>query len=117
MKEKKFHILEKELKPYSKLLGEASGRIIDEGISSYPIFIFHQQEMDMGLPLWEDGAEPGKWKVHASTLEEFVTKQLINMEKVDEFLKVYKDPAEHFCLFVISDLGANFVFIPRKSNP
>jgi hypothetical protein len=116
MKEEKYDQLEKELRTYEPVLTEASEKIIDEEISSYPIFIFHQQQIDMGLPLWEEDSRKGKWLVHASTLEEFVTKQLIKMEKVDEFLKVYKDPGEHFCIFVISELGANFVFIPRKSR-
>ena len=55
----------------------------------------------------------GLWSVNASTLEEFTYKGIIQAEKVDDLKKVLKDPAEHFCLFVLSELGAQFVFLPR----
>ena len=56
----------------------------------------------------------GKWSVNASSLEEFVTKQIIQPDKVDNFKSVFKNPESDLCLFVLSELGAKFVFIPRK---
>jgi len=32
---------------------------------------------------------------------------------VQDFRQVYKDPEANLCLFVLSDLGAQFIFIPR----
>ena len=110
----KFKQLEKEIKPYKTLMSEASDTILDQGISLYPIFIVHQQEIDMGLPLLESFKEYGIWKVHASTLEEFVTKQLIDIDKMNGFIKIFKDPEAHLCLFVVSELGAKFIFTSRK---
>ena len=45
----RFLELEKELSPYKKILAQASDVILDEGVSKYPIFVIHQQEMDMGV--------------------------------------------------------------------
>ncbi len=114
--DKLFH-LQQELEPYRKVLGEAADAIIDQGVSEYPIFVVHQQEVDIGLPL-VTGEAKGKlrWSVNATTLEEMTTKQIIQPEKVDSFREVYKDPQEHLCLFVLSELGANFIFMPRKDG-
>ena len=106
--------LEKELKPYLPLLNQAADTIIDQEVSAYPIFILHQQIVDIGVPLVEGGNEQMPWSVNASTLEELSTKKVIGMDKVNDFRKVYKDPREYLCLFVLSDSGANFVFTPRS---
>jgi len=105
--------LEKELNPYKSLFSQAADAILDQEVSDYPIFVLHRQMVDIGLPLVEGGTEAMPWSVNASTLEELATKKVIGMEKVDDFRKVYKDPKTFFCLFVLSDAGANFVFMPR----
>jgi hypothetical protein len=70
--------------------------------------------VDIGIALLSHEAKDGpEWSVHASTLEELATKKVIEMNKVDNFREVYKDPREYLCLFVLSDLGANFMFISR----
>lgn len=104
--------LQAQLQPYKKILGQASEVIIDENVSKYPIFVVHQQELEMGIPLVEAGKK-FKWSVNASTLEEFVTKDIIYHEKVEEFIKTFKDPDTHLCLFVLSELGAQFIFMDR----
>ncbi|HMT52128.1 MAG TPA: hypothetical protein PKD16_00970 [Saprospiraceae bacterium] len=108
----RFLELEKELSPYKKILAQASDVILDEGVSKYPIFVIHQQEMDMGVLLIQAGIK-FRWSVNASTLEEFVTKEIIFHEKAQEFIATYKDPEIYLCLFVLSELGAQFVFLPR----
>lgn len=109
----KFLKLEKELKPYTHILGQASDVIINENVSRYPVFVVHQQEVEMGIALIEANPPKMSWSVNASTLEEFVTKNLIFEEKVKDFMSKYKDPETHLCLFVLSELGAQFIFIPR----
>jgi hypothetical protein len=106
--------LETELKPYLGLLGQAADTILDEGVSSYPIFVLHQHTVDIGIPLLQQSEDGPAWSANATTLEELATKNVIGMEKVDDFKDVYKDPREQLCLFVLSDLGANFMFIPRQ---
>lgn len=108
----RFLDLEKELTPYKKILAQASDVILDEGVSKYPIFVTHQQEINMGVLLVEAN-EKFHWSVNASTLEEFVTKEIIFHEKAQEFISTYKDPEHFLCLFVLSELGAQFVFLPR----
>ncbi len=108
----KFLVLERQLQPYKKILAQAADVILDEDVSKYPIFILHQQELEMGVALIEAGRK-FPWSVNASTLEEFVTKDLIFNEKVKEFINTYKDPQGHLCLFVLSELGAQFIYVPR----
>ncbi len=108
----RFLELENELAPYRKILSQAADVIINENVSKYPIFVVHQQELEMGIALIEAGSKL-RWSVNASTLEEFVTKKLIFMEKVDEFISTYKDPETYLCLFVLSELGAQFIYIKR----
>lgn len=112
--EEKFRHIESELKPYRSTLAEAADAIIDKQISSYPIFVVHRLEVDIGLPLINREDVAGNWSVNASTLEEFVTKKIIEMEKLQDFRQIYKDPSTHLCLFLLSDFGATFVFLPRR---
>lgn len=109
-----FQQLEKELQPYNTMLGAAADTIIEQEVSSFPIFVIHQHSVDIGIQMVEKDTVSGKWSVNASSLEEFVTKQIIQPEKVDDFKSVYKDPQNELCLFVLSELGAKFVFIPRR---
>jgi len=108
-----FRVLEEELQPYKNFLAKAADTVLEQEVSKYPIFIVHQQEFDAGIPLVNKEQTDGKWSVNLSTLEEFSTKNIILPEKLDEFREVYKDPTENLCLFVLSELGATFIFLPR----
>ncbi len=109
-------LLEKELQPYKKMMGEASDIIRDKEVSEYPILIVHQQEVELGIELFNSEKQGGKWSINASTLEEFSGKQLIANDKVEEFRRTYKDPELFLCLFVLSDLGSQFIFTTRNYN-
>lgn len=111
--ESQYKAIEKALAPYQTLMEQAADTILDQEVSTYPIFIIHQLNVEIGVvlvPKEEGGAE---WSIHASTLEELVTKQIIQMDKVDDFRQVYKDPRENLCLFTLSEMGATFIFLPR----
>lgn len=114
MREVKYLKLREEIKPYLKVLKEASRMIRDEDVSNYPIFVFHQQEIELGVMLVDRENASGSWSVNASTLEEFVARQLIEEEHVHGFKKHYRNPDTHFCLFVLSEIGAEFIFIPQE---
>jgi hypothetical protein len=105
--------LQEELKPYVKMLGQASDVIRDQDVSKYPIFVIHQQEVEIGLPLYDKEKQGGLWNINASSLEEFVSKNIVHDEKANEFIENYKDPELNVCAFVLSELGANFIFLPR----
>ena len=103
-----------DLKPYFKIMEDATSTILDQEVSKYPIFVLTQNEMSIGVPLVNSLKTNPEWKINVSTLEEFAGKQLIQMEKVDAFRSIYKDPLSHFCLFVVDPKGAQFVFIPHS---
>jgi len=105
--------LEEELKDQRETMGKAADAILDQDVSSYPIFVVHQHQVDIGLPILEKKEGGPKWSVNASTLEELATKKVVEMSKVEDFKEVYKDPRAFLCLFVLSELGANFIFLPR----
>lgn len=111
---KKYNQLKVELKPYMKAMIQASETIIDKEVSTYPIMIAHQQELELGIPIVTVETYPqGKWNIHASSLEEFVAKQIITPDKVQNFRGTYKDVKNFVCVFSLSELGAQFVFLPR----
>jgi len=111
--ENQYKALEKSLAPHLPLMEQAADTILDQEVSIYPIFIIHQLNVDIGVLLVSKTEGKADWSIHASTLEELVTKQVIQMDKVDNFRQVYKDPREYLCLFTLSEMGATFVFLPR----
>jgi len=106
--------VEKLLQPLKKMLGQAADTVMEQDVSSYPIFVLAQESISMGLSLLKAGQLPDGWMVHLSTLEEFAAKKLVDIEKVNDFKSIYKKPTDYLCLFVIEDIGATFVFLPRS---
>ena len=110
----KFLQLESELSVYKRVMRQAADTIIDENVSEYPVFVVHQQEVEIGIPIAVKGKVKGNWSINASTLEELISKNIINSEKIDSFKTIYKSPKTHLCCFVLSELGAQFLFIDRE---
>lgn len=110
----KFLKLEGEMETYKIMMGEASDMIMEKDVSDFPIFVVHQQEMELGIPIADKTEVKGNWSINASSLEEFVSKQIIKPNRIESFKKVFKDPNENLCLFVLSELGAQFIFISRN---
>lgn len=108
-----FKILEQELSAFRGLMTDAAETITTQDVSNYPIFVIHKNLIDIGINIVDKEKVHSNWSVNASTLEEFVAKQLIAPEKVDDFKLLYSNHPDKLCLFVLSDLGANFVFLPR----
>lgn len=96
----------------SETLREASYQVRKRGISEYPIFPIAKVETAIGsLLIGKEEAEIN-WNYNISLLEEFVQRQLVEEDKVEDFKAAYKDPDEFCCLFVIDMEFTNFVFIP-----
>ena len=108
-----FARLEEEIRPFFSIMGRASDTIIDENISNYPIFVVSQLDIELGIPLVQRQEDGNPWSVHASTLEEMSAKKIVQAERVSDFRSIFKDPRDYLCLFVLSDLGAKFIFLPR----
>ena len=113
-KENPLDSLEADLKVYSDSIKEVSMDIIAEGLSSYPIFVAHQHEVNLGEPILDRIELNTSWSIHASTLEEFLEKGIIHPDKKEKFMKQYKNASNFMCLFAIVPEGANFVFYPYK---
>ena len=114
--DEKFTQLKEELQPYLKSLAEAAEVIVNKEVSEFPIFVIHQHTVDIGINIVDKESVKGNWSVNASTLEEFSTKQILSPEKMDDFKLVYRNHQGELCLFVLSELGANFVFLPVTEN-
>ncbi|MBP6183934.1 MAG: hypothetical protein KA479_03275 [Saprospiraceae bacterium] len=110
--EVKLKQIEADIRPWMAVMGNLADQVRDQDVSRYPIFVVHPATIELGLPVVEKG-DQSRWSIHISTLEEFSTKQIILADKIENFKQVYKNPSEQLCLFVLSDLGATFVFIPR----
>ena len=104
--------IEKLLKRYRSTLAMAAETIRTENVSNYPIFVATKLEIDLGIALLLRGDLPDNWAVNASTLEEFHAKRIIDVEKIEEFRTLYRQHNEDICVFVLSEGGAKFVFIP-----
>ncbi len=97
---------------------QASQTIRDENVSNYPLFVVHQDDIfPIGLSLIDHAKLDTHFSYNVSTLEEMVAKTIVEMDNVDEFRKIYKDPDSFFCFLVIDtdEQGAphpRFWFVP-----
>ena len=112
----KMLLIKQQLEPFTKMAYEAAKKIKEEDISNYPIFVAHQDQIDIGIPLLNRNESGVFWSINASTLEEFYTKGLILEDKLDSFRQLYKNHESDICFFVISEVGAQYLFIPVKEG-
>lgn len=114
-KAESYIVLEKELDIYRKVMTQAAQVILDSDVSKYPIMVAHQQELELGMSIFDRMKNEGsKWSIHASTLEEFVSRQIVFSDKIEDFKGNYKTLESSICVFVLSELGAEFIFLPIK---
>lgn len=113
-KENPLKSLEEDLKFYNDSIKEVAVEIMVEGISAYPIFIAHQHEVSFGEPILDKNDLNTSWTIHASTLEEFMERNIIHPDKQQRFIKHYKNANDFMCMFVIVPEGANFIFYPYR---
>ena len=111
----KLLIIENEMKRYNPLLCAATDKILQSNASAYPIFVVAKQPVALGISLVDREKQNSNWSINASSLEEFISNKLVFANRVDEFKKTYKDPRQFICLFVLSDLGAQYLFVPRSA--
>lgn len=109
----KFLLLQEELKVYKKAMNQALDIIQAKGVTEYPIFVAHQDTFEAGISIINRYEVKGNWNINVSSLEEFVQKKLILKSKVAAFKKSYKSIEDYICFFVLSELGAQFVYMPR----
>lgn len=87
-------------------------RVIEEGISDYPVFIASQQILDIGKPIFDRDEIQINWFFNASILEDFLRRDLVSGAKLGEFRDAFGDPQTTACIFVVADEQGQFVFVP-----
>jgi hypothetical protein len=97
-------------------LKEAAYLLRARKISEYPIFIIAKHPLQLGLTLIEAGDFGNEWYYNFSMMEEMVQRGIIDGEKKELFISVYKNPDEFCCLFVVHPDFSNFVYIPYPED-
>jgi len=101
---------------FHHLLEEAFEGVIHEDVSKYPVFIFHREDVHMGLLIYDRFANGDNWSVNVSTLEEFYIKGLVTIEKVEEIKQKITGNPPQYCCLVLSGEEGSIVFIPRHQH-
>lgn len=91
---------------------EVSEDIIKDGFSEYPIFVAHQAEVKLGEVILDRDELGTSFTIQASTLEEFVNRNIIKPNNVAKFKEAFKDPLKFCCIFLVTEFGGQFVFVP-----
>lgn len=111
-KESPLKSLEKDLKLYRDSIKEVADEMLDAMITKFPVFVAHQHKVALGELILDREELGTQWTIHASTLEEFMEKKVVDPTRRSYFEKAFKDPRKFMCLFVVVPEGANYVFYP-----
>ena len=96
-------------------LKEASYQIRKAGFE-FPVFPICKDEQPVGQLLLQQNINGTAWNYYASFLDEFLQRELVASDKIDDFKEAYKDPDEFCCLFVVDRQFTSFVFIPYPED-
>ena len=102
-----------EIHHYRVLMKEAFDGVIREDVSKYPVFIFHQQDVNVGITIADRQLVAGDWSVNISTLEEFYIKGLVTIEQVEEIKRKITSQPPQYCCLVLSGEKGSLIFLPR----
>jgi hypothetical protein len=108
------NLLSLDLNLFKESIKEVSEDIIKEGFSKFPIFVAHRGEIKLGEMILDKDELGTTFSIQASTLEEFVEKKIVLAKNEGKFKATYKNPETHICIFLITELGGQFVFIPYE---
>jgi hypothetical protein len=100
----------------SDTLKEASYQIRKHKFSEHPIFPISKFELPIGQLLVAKEDVNTNWNYNASFLDEFVQRELVGKENIENFKVNYKDPDEFCCLFVVDNDFTKFIFIPYPED-
>ena len=95
-------------------LNKVLNEVKDNDVSNYPIIVLSQKEIVLGVKIVDKEDFDLNWNFNISHLEEFVIKGIVLKEKAKEFIKVYKEHSNHYCLFVTFDeSNADFIYVKK----
>jgi len=103
--------LKSDVAQVAPTLKQVAETVIEEGISEYPVFIAAQEMVNIGKPIFDQDELPLNWFFSASILEDFMKREIVLGDKLQQFKKTYGDPKEKACIFVVTPEVAQFVFV------
>lgn len=104
--------LEQNLNIYKESIREISDEIIENKVSSYPLFIASREPVSLGKLILDKEELALEYSIFASTLEEFVARNIVTRDKLQAFKASYKNPAEFVCVFALLKDNAGFIYSP-----
>ncbi|GEM_PF-6020657 len=97
---------------YGKTMYQASQRILQEGVTKYPMFIATRDLSQLGVPLILGKEYRREWNIFMSSPEEFYNKQVMSRAEIEQFLKDFKDPQKYLCVLFIEGKDIRLLYIP-----
>lgn len=110
-------LLKDDLAFYNEMLREVSADILSGGFSKYPVFVAHQEPVAIGDLIIDASEHQRSFNISATVLESLVEKNIVTKDREERFTEAFKDPAKFMCVLLVTDKGANFVFVPFKNKP
>jgi hypothetical protein len=96
----------------SDILKEASYQVRSRKFSEFPIFPICKETQPIGQLLLGKEEKKVDWNYYITYLDEFIQRQLIAEDLIEDFKNAFKDPDEFCCLFVVDGEFTKFVYIP-----
>lgn len=100
----------------SETLKEASYQVRTRRFSEFPIFPVSKDDIPIGQLLIAKKELATAWNYRITYLDEFVQLDIVGEDKTEDFKKIYKDPDEFCCLFIVDGNFTKFVFIPYPED-
>lgn len=116
LSEKIVQNLKAEIEFYSETMAEVSLDIQVNGISEFPVFIAHQGGISFGEQILNHTDFGKHWSINTTFLEELIRVGLVTPQGEDQFKAAFKDPEKFFCVLLITDRSAHFVFAPISTS-
>lgn len=97
-------------------LKEAAYQLKTRNISEFPVFVMSRSAQPIGQLLYDRFEENLDWNYYFSMAEEFVQRQIMDLEGYQAFVQNFKNNDEFCCLFVVDPEFTNFVFVPYPED-
>jgi hypothetical protein len=115
-KAEQLKVLEQNLNIYKESIREVALEILNNKVSKYPVFVAYTETITIGKMIIDKEELALEYSINASLLEEFVAKNIVLADKINEFKKTWKDPRKFACIFAIIDKEASFIYIPYDDD-
>lgn len=108
--------ISKDFVAVADTLKEAAYQLRIRKISDHPIFPVSKIDLPIGSLLIHKKDQDLQWNYNFSFLDEFVQRELIAKEGIENFKENYKNPDEFACLFIVDEGFTNFLYIPYPED-